>query len=138
MANVTVESLGNLQVRVSTKEHSLVADEPPGIGDGQGPDPYELLLGALGSCTAMTLLLYARRKNWPLKSVKAELTIEKIHARDCEECEQADGKIDQIKVRLHLEGELDQEQRDRLADMATRCPVRKTLLGLPLIVDDLV
>ena len=115
-----------------------MADEPQGIGDGQGPDPYELLLGALGSCTAMTLLLYARRKNWPLKGVKAELTIGQTHARDCEECEQDGGKVDRIVVRLHLDGDLDQEQRDRLADIATRCPVRKTLLGLPMIVDELV
>lgn len=138
MAQVTVESLENLRVRVSTSEHSLVADEPKGVGDGEGPDPYELLLGALGSCTAMTLLLYARRKKWPLRHVKAELEIGQIHARDCEECEQDDGKVDRITVRLHLDGELDDEQRERLADIATRCPVRKTLLALPMIVDTLV
>lgn len=138
MGRVNVESLGNLRVRVSTGEHSLLADEPKGVGDGEGPDPYELLLGALGSCTAMTLLLYARRKNWRLRHVKAELAIEQVHARDCEECERDDGKVDRITLRLHLEGELDQEQRERLADIATRCPVRKTILGLPMIVDTLV
>jgi putative redox protein len=137
MPNVIVESLGNLRVLVSTGDHALVADEPKGVGDGLGPDPYELLLGALGSCTTMTLLLYARRKKWPLRNVKANLAIERIHARDCEDCEQKDGMIDRITVSLHLEGDLDDEQRARLAEIATRCPVRKSLLGHPLIVDAL-
>jgi putative redox protein len=138
MANITVESLGNYRMLLSTANHALVADEPKDVGDGLGPDPYELLLGALGSCTSMTVLMYARRKGWPLRQVKAELSIERIHARDCEDCEQRDGMIDQITVRLHLEGELDQAQRERLAEIATRCPVRKTLLGQPRIVDDVL
>lgn len=137
MANVTVESLGNYRMLVSTTDHALVADEPKGVGDGLGPDPYELLLGALGSCTSMTVLMYARRKGWPLRRVKAELTFGRIHARDCEKCEQQEGMIDQIAIRLHLDGDLDQEQRDRLAEIATRCPVRKTLLAKPRIVDEL-
>ena len=137
MANVTVESLGDLRMLVSTTDHALIADEPKGVGDGLGPDPYELLLGALGSCTAMTLVLYARRKDWPLRRVKADLAIERVHAKDCGDCEQKDGMIDQITVRLHIDGDLDEAQRERLAEIATRCPVRKTLLGHPVIVDAL-
>jgi putative redox protein len=136
MAKVSVESLGNYRMLVATADHALVGDEPKGVGDGLGPDPYELLLSALGSCTSMTVLMYARRKGWALRRVKAELSIEKIHARDCEECEQQEGMIDQIRVWLDLEGELDAAQRARLAEIATRCPVRKTLLGRPRIVDE--
>jgi putative redox protein len=138
MANITVESLGSYRMLVSTGDHALVADEPKGVGDGLGPDPYELLLSALGACTSMTVLMYARRKSWPLQGVKTELSFGRIHARDCEDCEQKDGMIDEIKVRLHLEGDLDQAQRDRLAEIATRCPVRKTLLGRPRIVDEVL
>jgi putative redox protein len=137
MANINVESLGNYRILVSTADHALVADEPKGVGDGLGPDPYQLLLAALGSCTSMTVMMYARRKGWPLRKVQAELSIARIHARDCEDCAQAEGMIDQIKVQLRLDGELDQEQRERLAEIATRCPVRKTLLGTPHIVDEL-
>jgi putative redox protein len=97
-----------------------------------------LLLGALGSCTSVTVLMYARRKGWPLRRVKTELSFGRIHARDCENCEQSDGMIDQITVRLHLEGELDAAQRSRIAEIATRCPVRKTLLGVPHIIDEVV
>ncbi len=138
MANVTVESLGNYRMLVSTSDHALVGDEPKGVGDGLGPNPYELLLGALGSCTSMTVLMYARRKGWKLRSVRAELSIGRVHARDCEDCEQADGMIDRITLRLDLEGDLDAAQRERLAEIATRCPVRKTLLGRPQIVDEVV
>ena len=67
MANITAESLGNYRILVSTADHALVADEPKSVGDGLGPDPYELLLAALGSCTSMTVLMYARRKGWPLR-----------------------------------------------------------------------
>jgi putative redox protein len=138
MANITVESLGNYRMLVSTGAHALVGDEPKGIGEGLGPDPYELLLGALGSCTSMTVLMYARRKGWPLRRVKAELSFGRVHARDCENCEQSDEMIDEIRVRLHLEGDLDAAQRARIAEIATRCPVRKTLLGRPQIIDEVV
>ena len=138
MANVTVDSLGNYRMLVSTADHALVGDEPKGVGDGLGPNPYELLLGALGSCTSMTVLMYARRKGWELRSVQAELSIGRVHAQDCEDCEQPEGMIDRITLRLHLEGELDAAQRERLAEIATHCPVRKTLLGRPQIVDEVL
>jgi uncharacterized OsmC-like protein len=135
MTSVNVESLQKYRILVAADDHALVADEPKGIGDGLGPDPYELLLAALGSCTTMTLLMYARRKGWALRRVTAELQIERLHAEDCRECERSDGSIEQITLRLHLDGDLDPQQRERLADIAKRCPVRKTLMGGPRIQD---
>ena len=89
MAEVVVWSEQNLRQQVWAGEHSLGVDEPPEVGgDDTGPDPYELLLAALGSCTNITLLLYARRKGWPLERVETRLTHQRIHAQDCQECEQ--------------------------------------------------
>lgn len=138
MAKVRAGSIENLQVLIRSEESALVADEPQGIGDGLGPDPYELLLAALGSCTVMTLQLYARRKGWPLDKVDIELSHGRVHARDCEDCEQDDGIVERIEVRIRMEGELDEQQRERLAYIATRCPIRKTLAAGPHIVDTVV
>ena len=138
MARVTVRSLAKYQQLVTTDRHAVVADEPEGVGDGLGPNPYELLLGALGTCTAMTVLMYARRKQWALKNVGVELSFDRIHAEDCADCEQQDGMIDNIQVGLRFEGVLDQQQIDRLAFIATRCPVRKTLSSGPRIVDEVI
>ncbi len=138
MAQVTVTSLDNYQTLVTTDNHALLADEPKGVGDGLGPDPYELLLSSLGVCTAMTLEMYARRKGWALGKVRLELSHGRVHARDCEECEADDGLVDRINVRMHFEGDLDAEQRERLAYIATRCPVRKTIDSGPVITEELV
>ena len=138
MANVTAQSLAGFQTLLTTGGHSILADEPKGIGTGLGLDPYELLLGALGACTAMTVRMYADRKGWPLVSVKAELSHDRVHASDCRDCEQDDGIVERIKVRIHFEGDLDAAQRERLAYIATRCPVRKTLAAGPHISDEVV
>lgn len=138
MAKAIARSVEGLQTLITTDNHALLADEPEDVGTALGPDPYELLLAALGSCTVMTLELYAQRKEWPLKGVTAELSHQRIHARDCEDCEQEEGMIDQLAVRLRLEGDLDQAQRERLAYIATRCPVRKTLTGDIKVSDELV
>lgn len=127
MAKVQARSLEKYQILLNTDSHALLADEPSGIGDGLGPDPYELLLSALGACTAMTLRMYARRKTWPLDDVRVELTHERIHASDCESCEETEGYVERIRVNVHVEGDLDDEQVARLKEIATRCPVRKTL-----------
>ena len=135
MATVTARGLGNYQMLVATADHGLISDEPKGVGDGLGPNPYDLLLGALGTCTGMTLLMYARRKGWPLENVSVGLSHERIHAEDCEDCEEEHGLVERINVRLEFEGDLSEEQRERLAYIATRCPVYKTLQARPRIVE---
>ena len=109
--------------------HRLRADEPPGVGgDDTGPTPYGLLSAALGACTTMTLRMYANHKGWPLEKVSVSIQHEKIHARDCEECETETGKIDRFDRTLRIEGPaLTPEQRERLVEIADRCPVHRTL-----------
>ena len=108
--------------------HQLVADEPKGMGgDDEGPTPYDLLLAALGSCTSMTVTLYARRKSWPLQGVTARLRHSRIHATDCAECETKEGKIDRIELDVEFAGPLSDEQRSKLMEIAKKCPVHRTL-----------
>ena len=129
MARVTSESRENLQVLIRSSNHELLADEPEGTGDGRGPDPYELLLAALAACTTMTLKLYARRKSWDLQRVEVELSHDRVHAEDCKECETKEGRLERIVVRLKIEGDLTDEERKRLREIAQKCPVHKTLTG---------
>jgi putative redox protein len=135
MASVTVESIGNYRMLNSSNGHAWIGDEPEGVGDGLGPDPYELLLSALGSCTAMTVTMYARRKGWRLENVRVDASHERIHAKDCEDCEEKEGQIDQFSLKIEFEGDLDEEQRKRLLEIAARCPVRRTLTSGPRVVD---
>ncbi len=107
---------------------SLVADEPVSMGGSNaGPNPYDFLVAALAACTAMTLRMYADHKKWPLEAVEVRLTHQKVHAKDCEHCEQKDGKIDVIERELTLFGPLDEAQRQRIKEIADRCPVHRTL-----------
>lgn len=129
MAKVSVASVRNVQVRVAAGDHEWIADEPPEIGDGAGPGPYDLLLGALGSCMTMTLLLYSKRKEWPLEKVEVDIQHDRVHADDAANVEQAGGMVEQFSIDLVLHGDLDAAQLERLADISTRCPVRKTLAG---------
>lgn len=128
MAEVIVSSNGYLRQEITAGNHTLIADEPREAGGGDaGPDPYSLLLAALGSCTAMTLQMYARLKEWPLEKVEVRLRHFRIHAQDCGECVTTQGKIDQIERRISLAGPLSAEQKTRLLEMAQRCPVHRTL-----------
>ncbi|NBC00441.1 MAG: alpha/beta fold hydrolase [Bacteroidetes bacterium] len=116
------------QTDLQTRGYTLRADEPASMGGTEtGPTPYDYLLGALGSCTAMTLRMYAERKEWPLDGVAVRLSHEKIHARDCASCETQKGKVDRIARVLTLTGDLTDEQRARLIQIADRCPVHRTL-----------
>ncbi len=113
---------------IAVGPHLLRADEPESVGGRDtGPTPYGLLLASLGSCTAITLRMYAERKDLPLEHVTVRLRHEKIHARDCEACESETGKIDVIDREVVLEGPLDPAQRARLLEIADRCPVHRTL-----------
>lgn len=116
-------------------EHSLIADEPRAMGgEERGPSPYGMLLGALGSCTVMTLRMYADRKGWPLTQAVCHLRHAKVHAADCEACVDPDdtkrkgkAKIDRIEREIELRGDLDEAQRTRLMEIADRCPVHRSL-----------
>jgi uncharacterized OsmC-like protein len=113
---------------IAVGSHRLTADEPIDVGGkDSGPSPYDLLLAALGSCTSMTISLYARAKKWPLESVTVNLRHSKIHAADCRDCETKEGKIDRIEREIHLVGELSPDQQKKLLEIADKCPVHRTL-----------
>ena len=138
MSEVVVTSLVNLQNEVTYgANHTLITDEPVEAGgDDAGPDPYTLLLAALGTCTSMTVMLYARRKAWPVKKVTVQLRQSRIHAKDCQTCgEDAEGYIHRIERAVSFEGELTTEQVDRLQEIARKCPVHKTLTSRIVIAD---
>lgn len=118
------------RTEVRAREHLLISDEPRELGGSdQGATPYELLTGALGACTAITLRMYADRKEWPLEAVRVGLVHEKVHAEDCD-CEtEATGRIDVISMEIHLVGPLTAEQRIRLIDIADKCPIHRSLNG---------
>jgi putative redox protein len=119
-----------LRQDIQAGAQAWVADEPPAVGGtGLGPTPYDLLLGALGACTSMTLRLYADRRKWPLQGVTVRLSHSRIHRDDCLNCEKKDASIERVERTLELQGPLSEEQRARLLEIAERCPVHQTLKG---------
>ena len=130
MSDVIVSSLSSLknEVRYGV-DHKFITDEPiEAGGEDAGPDPYTLILAALGSCISMTVTLYARRKNWPLERVIVRLRQGRVHAADCEDCNHApEGYIHRIERSVTFEGDLSEEQRARLQEISHKCPVHKTL-----------
>ncbi len=122
---------------ITAGRHTLIADEPPSVGgEDNGPTPYGFLLSALGACTAMTLRMYADFKKIDLQEVEVDLTHDKIHKQDGENSESPKGKIDVMKRTIRLKGNLTDEQRKRLIEIADRCPVHKTLEGKPEIITE--
>ena len=125
---VTETREGKFQQAVVIGPHRIVADEPVAVGGlDSGPNPYDLLLAGLGTCTAMTVRLYADRNNLPLERVLVSLHHDKVHAADCADCETKEGMIDRIERTLTLKGPLDAAQRAKLVDIADKCPVHRTL-----------
>ena len=123
-----------LHHEVFVGSHQLAADEPPESGGSdQGPNPYDLLLASLGTCTAMTLTMYAQRKGLPLRGVTTRLQHSRIYADDCAECETEEGKIDSIELNIELDGPLSDEQRSKLLEIARKCPVHRTLTSEKVI-----
>ena len=122
---------GKFGTEVHTATHRFIADEPHAVGgDDSGPTPYDLLLGALGTCTAMTMKMYADRKDWPLEGVSIHLTHDRDHAKDCDHCADPKTKVQSIERAITLTGDgLDEEQRARLLEIADMCPVHRTLEG---------
>lgn len=118
---------GNFQQQVIAGKHKFIADEPAGIGGDAGPNPYDYLLAALGTCTSMTVGLYARRSRFPLENITVSLWHSRVHAADCEECETKEGMLDRIDLEVELTGPLTPEQHAKLLQVAARCPVHRTL-----------
>jgi uncharacterized OsmC-like protein len=138
VATVTVSYVPGTayQTRIETEELALIGDEPVASGGtGLGPSPYELLLASLGHCTVLTILLYARRKGWQVEDVSVRAEHERIVV-DANGSEPSRRKIERIRQQISLRGELDEEQRAKLMEIAGKCPVHRTLTGDLEIVDE--
>lgn len=129
MPQITARLNEGLAVKLTDGRHEWLADEPLGAGGTDlGPDPYELLLGALAACTCVTIAGYCRHKGLALHSVSASLSFSRVHAEDCVDCDKTDKSItEQIVSDVNIQGDFDEKQKKRLAQIATRCPVHKTL-----------
>ena len=138
MSEVVVTSRQNLQnvVRYGSGQ-TFVTDEPLDVGgEDAGPNPYTLILAALGTCISMTVTLYARRKQWPLEQVTVRLRQNRIHAKDCQECAQnIEGYVHRIERSVSFKGDLTEEQLTRLLEISHKCPVHKTLSSQIVIAD---
>ncbi len=114
---------------IKAGNHHITADEPESVGgDNLGPSPYDYLSASLGACTAMTLKMYARRKKWDLQEVTVHLSHDKRHCEDCIDFEKPSSKIDHFLRIIELEGDLNEEQKNRLLEIANKCPVHRTLM----------
>jgi len=113
---------------VQSDDHQWIADEPVAVGgNNSGPDPYEHLLAALGTCTVMTLRMYANRKKWPVEKISIELEHTRDHGSDCQECDDTHSQIDIIKRTISIIGDLKDEDHSRMMEIADKCPVHRTL-----------
>ena len=130
---------GKFTQEIEVGKHKILADEPTANGGNDtGPSPYDFLLAALGTCTSMTLRMYADFKKIPVEQITVRLTHDKIHAQDCAECENKDAKLDHIERQIELQGNLSQEQRQKLLEIANKCPVHRTLTSRIIITTELV
>jgi putative redox protein len=138
MATVMVRSGPGLVQEIQAGRHAFVSDEPLAAGGTDlGPDPYALLMAALGACTSMTLRLYAARKGWPLEGVVVEVSVARVYAEDCVHCEEPRAMVDGVRRRITLTGALDPAQVLRLSEIARKCPVHKTLAAGLRVQDEI-
>lgn len=125
---VRESSQGKYTQEIIAGDHVLTADEPIAAGGNDlGPSPYDFLLAALGTCTSMTIRAYADFKNIPVDKIVVKLTNKKIYIEDCKDCENNNSRIDHIDRVIELSGNLTQEQREKLLEIANKCPVHRTL-----------
>ena len=129
MTHITANLTSGMAVQLSNGRHEWNADEPlEAGGTDTGPNPYELLLSSLAACTCVTISWYCQNKGLPLKSVSTTYDFARVHADDCNDCDMPDrGYIEKITSNVHIEGDFNEAQRKRLAQIAERCPVHKTL-----------
>lgn len=119
---------GPFLTEIAAGNHNIIADEPLSVGGNDlGPGPYELVAAGLGACTAMTIKMYVNRKGWPLEEVKVHLNYDNRYVEDCENCENEDRKIGRFERIVEIKGDLDEKQKQRIMQIANKCPVHKTL-----------
>lgn len=136
---VSESGKGRYTQEITIGSHVLTADEPvENGGNDSGPSPYDFILAALGSCTSMTVRMYAELKKFPLKKIIVKLQYEKIYAEDCAHCENSNSKIDHINRQIELQGDLTEEQRAKLLDIANKCPIHRTLTSKIIITTRLI
>ncbi|MCC5940187.1 MAG: OsmC family protein [Balneolaceae bacterium] len=120
----------NYKTVMTAGKHELISDEPKNIGGSdEGPDPYDYLLMSLGSCTVITVRMYAERKGWKIEDIFMEMRHSKDYAEDCKDCDDPKAKIDVIEKEIIIKGDLSDEQLERLLEISKKCPVHKTLQG---------
>lgn len=135
----SLDSSEGFTTQMKVGNHYMLADEPESFGGNDfGPSPYELVSAGLSACTVMTLQMYAKRKGWPLEKVEVHTSYSKSHAEDCENCEDSSAKIDTFHRELKITGNLDGKQRERLVQIADKCPVHKTLHSETQVITSLV
>ena len=138
MPEVVLRSHGAFRNEIQIDKHSLIADEPESAGGtDQGPNPYDLLAAALGACTSMTLTFYAKREKFPLEGAEVRVSHSRSHAKDCADCLTQEGYVHNFDVTIKLEGPLTPEQKQKLLEVARRCPVRKTLTSQIRVTESL-
>jgi putative redox protein len=140
MTTITADLDSGYRVDITNGRHYWVCDEPVSNGGtDEGPSPYDLLLGAVAACTAITLAMYANRKGMALESVSARYSYDRIHADDCEDCEEDPATwLDRVTSQIFIEGSFSGDERELLADVARRCPVHRTMAAGVHFVDEVV
>jgi len=138
VVSVAETGAGKFQAEIVARSHRLLADEPAAQGGmDSGPTPYDFLSMALGACTSMTLRMYADHKKLPLERVTVQVRHGKVHAEDCAECENREGRVDRFEREIDVAGELDGVARQKLLEIADKCPVHRTLESSSVIVTKL-